>query len=374
MRDTKKTQSKCVFFSSFKVYVIIPIMNTIIKGFNMRIIKLGLILFIIVSLVGCQSIEKADKIEELVFIGVPSMDPELILNRLEPMQELVKVTLLEYGYEVESVEFQVSTNNSAAAEALASGATLLGYMGGSTYIDYENEGLEIIMTSLRGNMEVDSIDPRDWNTGAMINRSKVDKVSYTRALIYAGPSPKGKELLTKVMSGEKLTWNELSEANWCHSSSVNSGLGYVFPSLWLYDNYGKTLADLDNVLLMNNNGDYAINLALENCDVAVSYVTLRNDYQEKWNTEFNRSESIWDEVGVIGVTDKIMNGIIVMSKNHKDYTEELKIAISAAFLEVTNSESGIEAFGVYNIEGFIEGQSEDFETLRKAYELVKGLQ
>jgi len=340
----------------------------------MNIIKVGVVLCILFGVVGCQTIKEPDKISELVFIGVPSMDPELILSKLEPMKELVKANMLDFGYDIGNVEFVVSTNNNAAGEALTSGSALIGFMGGSTFIDYESEGLEVLMMTLRGNMEVDSLDPKDWNTGAVIGRSKVDRVAYTRALIYAGPSSIGKELARKVMNDEDLTWTELNEANWCHSSSVNSGLGYVFPSLWLYDNYGKTLADLDHVLLMNNNGDYAINLALENCDVAVSYMTLRNDYQEKWTTEFKRSESVWDEVQVIGVSEKIPNGVIVISKNHPDYSDLMKNSLQSAFMSLTNTEEGIEAFGVYNIEGFQLSDKDDFEQLRRANEIVRGKQ
>jgi len=335
---------------------------------------IGIILCILMGISGCTVKQETNKIEELVFIGVPSMDPELILNRLEPMKEEIKNRLLDYNYEVGNVEFIVSTNNNAAGEALTSGSALMGFMGGSTFIDYESEGLEIIMTALRGNMEIDSLDPSDWNTGNSINRSKSDKVPYTRTLIYAGPSPKGKVLSNKILNNEKLTWDDLNDVTWCHSSSVNSGLGYVFPSLWLYENYGKTLKDLNSVLLMNNNGDYAINLALENCDVAVSYMTLRNDYEEKWTSEFNRKESIWNEIQVIGVSAEIPNGVIVLSQNHPDYSEELRDVLINVFMELTNTEEGIEAFGVYNIEGFQLGQSEDFDTLRKANNLVRGLQ
>lgn len=333
-----------------------------------------IILCILMGISGCTVKQETNKIEELVFVGVPSMDPELILNRLEPMKEEIKKRLLEYNYEIENVEFIISTNNNAAGEALASGSALMGFMGGSTFIDYESEGLEIIMTALRGNMEIDSIDPRDWNTGKSINRSKSDKVPYTRSLIYTGPSPKGKVLSNKIMNNEILTWDDLNDVTWCHSSSVNSGLGYVFPSLWLYENYGKTLKDLNSVLLMNNNGDYAINLALENCDVAVSYVTLRNDYEGKWTSEFNRQDSIWNEIHVIGVSAEIPNGVIVLSQNHPDYSQELSDILINVFMELTNSDIGVEAFGVYNIEGFQLGQSDDFETLRKANNLVRGLQ
>jgi len=340
----------------------------------MKIIKLMTIFSLVCGISACTSEKEVNKLSELVFIGVPSMDPELILNRLEPMKDEIKTRMLENGYDIETVDFVVSTNNNAAGEALSSGSALMGFMGGSTFIDYESEGLEIIMTALRGNMEIDSLDPRDWNTGTIINRSKSDKVPYTRALIYAGPSSKGKILSNKVLNNELLTWDDLNNVTWCHSSSVNSGLGYVFPSLWLYENYGKTLNDLSSVLLMNNNGDYAINLALENCDVAVSYMTLRNDYEEKWTSEFNRKESIWNEVQVIGVSAEIPNGVIVLSQNHPDYTEELRDTLINVFMELTNTEEGIEAFGVYNIEGFQLGQSEDFETLRKANNLVRGLQ
>ena len=108
----------------------------------------------------------------------------------------------------------------------------------------------------------------------------------------AGPSEKGKELADKVNSGEDITWDDLNSANWSVMSS-SSPAGYIYPSLWLQDKYGKGITDLSNAVQADSYASAFARLASGQVDVLVTYADARRDYEENWTTEFGRTDSIW---------------------------------------------------------------------------------
>jgi len=333
---------------------------------------LSIVLVILLSACIPKAIEKEMVVmDELVIVVVPFYDAESIETIMEPVEIQLKEDLYKMGFDIGRVEFKVTTSYGAAGEALAAGSADVGMISGPTYVQFSDEGLEVILQSLRGNMSVDSEDPMDWNTGEITTRDTVNSVPYTRGLIYVGPSEYGQELYQKYLNKD-LTYVDLEKANWCYSASVTSTTGYVFPTLWLYENYGKKLSDLPNAILMNNNGDIPVNLAQGVCDVAVSYAFLRTDYIDAWENELAQKTEIYDAVKVIGVTPKISNGAVAVSWNSPKMTEELKLAIQEAFLHIADTEKGLEAIRLYNHEGYHVSQDSDFDELRKAYEIIKG--
>ena len=62
-----------------------------------------------------------------------------------------------------------------------------------------------------------------------------------------GPSEKGQALLEKVNNGEELTWDDLNDATWA-VMKLTSASGYIYPSLWLNEKYGKGISDLANAV------------------------------------------------------------------------------------------------------------------------------
>jgi len=334
----------------------------------MRKLLIGCIL---ISLCACTQAQEIEVIDELVIVVVPFYDAESIETIMEPVELQIQEDLLTLGFNVKNVEFRVTTSYGAAGEALAAGSADVGMISGPTYVDFSNDGLEVILQSLRGNMSVDSENPADWNTGEITTRNDEEPVSYTRGLIYVGPSVKGKEIYQKFLDNT-LVYSDLESANWCYSASVTSTTGYVFPSLWLYEKYGKTLSELPNSILMNNNGDVPVNLAQGNCDVAVSYAFLRSDYIDAWKEELAQTTEIYDAIKVIGVTPKISNGTVVVSWNSPKMSDDFKRAIQETFLHIADTPEGKEAIGLYNHLGYQISVDSDFNELRKAYSLVKG--
>ena len=54
-------------------------------------------------------------------------------------------------------------------------------------------------------------------------------------------------------NGEELTWDDLNSANWSVMNST-SPAGYIYPALWLQDNYGKGITDLEHTVQSDSYG------------------------------------------------------------------------------------------------------------------------
>ena len=241
----------------------------------------------------------AKSIETLKVAFVPSREPQEIITATEPLKELLKTELAKEGYDVGEVEITVGTTYEAVGEGLEAGTIDVGLIPGGTYVLYD-DGAEVILTATRDGLSKDSDDAKDWNDGQPTEASDKQAVSY-RALFIAGPSEKGQELAAKVNAGEELTWDDLNSANWS-VMGTSSPAGYIYPALWLQDRYGKGISDLSSAVQSDSYASAFARLASGQVDVLVTYADARRDYAERWNSEFGREGSIWEETNVIGVT------------------------------------------------------------------------
>lgn len=309
-------------------------------------------------------------IETLSIGFVPSREPDEIITATEPLKKLLTDELAKSGYEIGEVDITVGTNYEAVGEGLSAGTIDVGLIPGGTYVLYD-DGAEVILTSTRAGLSVDSDSAKDWNDNKPTEASD-EQVTYYRALIIAGPSEKGQELADKVNNGEELTFEDLNSANWAVMSS-SSPAGYIYPAIWLDDNYGKTITDLENVAQVDSYGSAFARLAAEDLDVMVTYADARRDNADSWENDFQREASIWDETNVIGVTSGIYNDTISVSKNSEVMDDELKEAIQKAFIAIAQTEEGKEVISIYSHEGYQEATSSDYDNERKAQEMVQSL-
>ncbi len=198
--------------------------------------------------------------------------------------------------------------------------------------------------------------------------------TYYRALIIAGPSPKGQELQAKIAAGEQLTWDDIKDAKWAVRSSSSSA-GYIYPTIWLQENFGKTITDLSNVTTTDGYGATFNALAAETADIGTIYADARMHNASKWDSAeeggFGRENDIWKEVGVIGVTAPIYNDTVSVSKKTVD--ADLKKAIQQAFINIAKTDAGLEAISVYNHMGYKEAADKDYDNERKAQKIIREL-
>ena len=312
----------------------------------------------------------AKSIETLKVAFVPSREPQEIITATEPLKELLKTELAKEGYDVGEVEITVGTTYEAVGEGLEAGTIDVGLIPGGTYVLYD-DGAEVILTATRDGLSKDSDDAKDWNDGQPTEASDKQAVSY-RALFIAGPSEKGQELAAKVNAGEELTWDDLNSANWS-VMGTSSPAGYIYPALWLQDRYGKGISDLSSAVQSDSYASAFARLASGQVDVLVTYADARRDYAERWNSEFGREGSIWEETNVIGVTAPIYNDTISVSKNSEIMDADLIAALQDAFINIGNTEEGKAVIAIYSHNGYQKAQAPDYDNERAAQKLIQEL-
>ena len=239
------------------------------------------------------------KIDTLRIAFVPSREPEEIITATEPLKQMLTDELATLGYDVGEVDITVGTSYEAVGEALAAGTADVGLIPGGTYVLYD-DGCDVLLTATRDGLSIDSDSAKDWNDNAPTEPTTEQVTSY-RALMIAGPSEKGKELAAKVNAGEALTWEDVSSANWSVANS-SSPAGYIYPSLWLQENYDKNITDLPHAVQSDSYGSAFARLASGQVDIVCTYADARRDYEDEWTTEYGMTNSIWDDTAVVGVT------------------------------------------------------------------------
>ena len=309
-------------------------------------------------------------IDELVIYFVHSREPAEIITATEPLKELLKAEMLEQGYEIGEVKIEVGTTYEAVGEALSAGTAHIGLIPANTYVTYD-DGCDVILTATRAGLSKDFDAAKDWNDGQPTEASDAQAVSY-RALMIAGPSEKGQELAAKVNAGEELTWDDINSANWS-VMGVTSPAGYVYPALWMHQNFGKTITDLASAVQADSYTSAFARLASGQIDVLCTYADARRDNAERWNSEFGREASIWEETNVIGVTPAIYNDTISVTKSSDIMDADMIAALQNAFINIANAPEGKDIIAIYNHEGYQVGTSADYDTVREAQELAKNL-
>ena len=345
--------------------------------------KLLALLLAIVMVVGCTSaMAEAIKMDKLTLEFVPSKDADVIITGTKNLPALLKAELLTQGYDVGEVDITVGTSYEATGEAMAAGTIDIGWLPGGTYALYSDE-VDVILTTTRAGLSNDSTDPKTWNGDANKTLPTDVQANFYRALIYATPSAYGKELAAKVNAGEALTWDDLNKANWA-VLKTSSSAGYIYPTLWLMENYdGKKISDLANVVPLSGYGESFAQAAAETVDIIVCYADGRRDYEAAWTLPtdqkdetgkagMGRTDSIWNEMNVIGVTAPIYNDTVSITKaNPAVYNPEFIKAMQTALINIIGTDEGKQIFSVYSQTGYVPATDADYDGARKALKAVQ---
>ena len=333
-------------------------------------------------LLGCTAMADTVKMDLLTFQFVPSKDADVIITGTANLPELVKAEMAKLGYDIGEVKISVSTSYEACGEAMAAGSIDVGWLPAGTYCIYSPE-VDVILTSTRAGLSNDSENPADWNGDANKTEGLSDnQVGFYRSLIYAAPTEYGKQLAAKVNNGEKLTWEELDAATWA-IGNTSSSAGYIYPTMWLMENYdGKKLSDLSSVVQLGYADAFA-QAAAEQVDIIVCYADGRRDYEAAWNTAtdsadatgkagMGRTDSIWNELNVIGVTDGIYNDTVAVTAAKPEiHNPEFMAALQTALINIINTEEGKAIFAVYSHEGYVRAVDSDYDPARVALTVVQ---
>lgn len=315
-------------------------------------------------LTGCGSSTASKDIDTLSVSFVPSAPADDILKATEPLGDMIIEQMADFGYNIGNVDITVGTSYEAVGEALTAGTTDIALIPGGTYVLYEDDGAELVLTATRDGLSVDSDNPQDWNAAPTENTE--DSATFYRSLLVAGPSKTGKALQDKVANGEDLTFDELADATWC-VQSPSSSAGYLYPTMWLTENFdGKTINDLPNKTEIKGYGEAVARLSAEQCDIAPMYADARMDNQPSWTSDAD----IWEATGVIGVTDPIMNDTISVSQNSEVYSDEFVKAVQQSFINIASTPEGLATVKPYSHTGYVVGNPDDYDPERTIQEEV----
>ena len=311
-------------------------------------------------------------VDELKIAFSPYADADQIVTATEPLEELLKEKLLQKGYDVRNIDMTVGTSYTAVGEALSAGSADIGFISGGNYVLFSDD-CDVLLTALRYAINKDSDDPADWNDGTIEENVK-DMSTYYRCIVLAGPSEKGQALAAKVAGGEEITWDDLNDATWSVLDPTSAS-GYIYPCLWLLDNYGKSISDLDNVVQSDSHTTSVARLAAGQVDVMVSYGHIRIKNAPIWESDYGADGPMAEQTAVIGVTDGIYNDMIAYSKTSDlMQDEDFRTALGEAFIELAQTEEGQEIFGVFSQVGYTWGADSDYDGERAAQELLRSME
>ena len=176
------------------------------------------------------------------------------------------------------------------------------------------------------------------------------------------------------MSGEALTWEDLNGAAWAVMGPTSAS-GYIYPSLWLQERYGKTIRDLDSVSQSDSYTTSLARLAAGQADIIVGYGHLRTKYAPQWESGFGGSAPMAEQTAVIGVTGGIYNDMIAYSKTSEAMADEgFRTALGEAFIEIGGTDEGREIISVFSQVGYEWGSDVNYDGERAAQALLKSLE
>lgn len=290
------------------------------------------------GLSGCQN---NDKVLRIMF--APTKNPESILNGFGPAKEVILNELNQRGFDFTSVEFSVGDNYEIVGEALASGTADVGFIPSGTYVKFQDEGVKLLLTAQHPQVSISSNDPSDWNANKPTTIVNEPTTIY-QGIIVTSNTQKGQELAQKVNNQENLSWEDLNTASWCVGNPTSAS-GNLYPSMWLDQNYGHKISELEHQVPITGYGDTINSMQSGVCDIGVGYADFRIDYQQSWPT-------IWDDTNVIGVTDYIPYDTISVSQHSSKMSDELANALQDIFLHINENPQGLEAIKSFNVIGY----------------------
>ncbi len=318
--------------------------------------------------------EDTKTIDSLKIAFSPYADSDTITTATEPLEDLLKETLLTKGYDVENVDMTVGTSYTAVGQALSAGSADIGFIFTEAEITYFSlmtvtfflppfamESTKILMIR---------------KIGMMVQSKKTPMrcLPITVLLFWQVQAKKGQALLEKVNNGEELTWDDLNDATWAVMGPTSAS-GYIYPSLWLNEKYGKGISDLANAVESDSYTTSLARLASGQADVMVSYGHIRTKYAPEWKETFGGTDDMVNQTGVIGVTDKIYNDMIAYSKTSEVMQDEdFRQALGDSFIEIANTDEGKDIISVFSQVGYEWGDDSNYDGEREAQELLKSME
>lgn len=242
-----------------------------------------------------------------VEISRNGLSPQQLADAVKTLPELLKTCLQEAGAEVETVKVTVGTSAAATAQTLAAGNIELAFLPVEAFLLYGGEAVALYADGYE---------------------AKGGSAEGASSLICAAPTEYGAQLAQRADSDNSLSWEELERARWgvLAKDSLN---GYRSLDLWLADNYeGNRLTELPDVTVYESYEALLRAAAAEEIDAFVIRNDVRTEAAEAWMLDldrtndygvrgFGRTESVWDEVPVLAVTESVYSVVAAVAPSEQ---------------------------------------------------------
>lgn len=265
-------------------------------------------------------------------------DPTALMAAAGRISEKLKDALARSGVEVGEVQVSMGASQAATAQAVAQGGVDVAFLPDALTLVEFGDGADAMFSRAYDTPSCTSTDPADWNGADHATRWTGTESAGQRLLICAGPSDYGKNLAARVNEGKTLSWDELNHAKW----GLIGGSADDMVSLWLADHYeGSTLPNLDNTVDYQGYDEALRALAAGEVDIIPLAADLRIDYAGQWTMDrgrtgdsggsgLGRTEPIWDEVNVIGITEPLYAATVAAAPSSPWAGEPYSSALRAA--------------------------------------------
>ena len=310
-------------------------------------------------------------IESLTIAISPNISVETFNQVNKDFETTLKAQLRDKGYDVQKLEIIRATNNHQAGEMVISGLADIAFISKLTYFDLKEKGLMPLLTQLEPSYNLDPTVIDAWNDPVQLEASATLQATH-RAALYLGSSKRAVELRNKFNSGEKFTWIDLNGAKWCHVL-VTSLEGYIYPSLWLIENYNRRIVELfKHELVIRGYDELMLRVANQDCDIVVGPEDIREQYASKWSSEgFDRSASIYSELELFALTDAIPHDVVVYQEGQTKFDEVFVQDLQNVLITLASAETKNPLFEQMQIKGLIETSPENFDDYTKAYKYLQ---
>ena len=310
-------------------------------------------------------------IESLSIALSPTISVEVFNEHKKDFEIALKAQLREEGYDVQKLELVRATSNRQAGEMVISGVADIAFISKLTYFDLNDQGLMPMLTLLEPAYNLDASSLEAWNDPIQLEASKSLKSSH-RSALYLGSSTKAMTLRDKLNAGDQLTWIDLNSVKWCHVL-VTSLEGYIYPSLWLIENYDRRIVELfQHERVVRGYDELMMRAANQDCDVIVGPENLRELYLNQWSSEgYDRDASIYAELEIFALTESIPHDVVVYMEAQTKYDAVFVQILQKVLIDLSSLEIKNPLFEQMQIKGLIETSPEDFDNYTKAYDYLQ---
>lgn len=313
-----------------------------------------------------------------------STDPETIVMRFVPSNQatadpamLLKLsgleTLLELKIPGHKFDLDVTTDYEALTEAMVSEQVHVGFLTSAqyAYVTTEEPGkVEVLLSSVR-----DAYAAQIDASGNEI-KDKATIIANVNAPTYNGevhPTAKVSSYYSMliVKNDSPITSVADLEGKTIATGSRQSGSGYVYPAVMLFEN-GITLtsgtpgANQAKYIQVSGGHQSQIQHMVDgNSDAAFAFLDARAGETTAFDA-YNAVEgqNIFRDLRVVDLSPAIYNDTISAITS---LSAELKAAIQTAFMEIIETEFGLTALKLYNHTGYKIAVDSDYDGERAVY-------